>query len=298
MGSHSVTPKCYRAMYIGHIYAITHLWQFPVAFSLLCHTHKSAKRNSAPTHTRSLFEFFLGEEDLQNVIHAATATNKSIFYDSLIYTQHLEEKGGNISDEWDCDGCCSNKKLCQMTQWNGKIICNHKKCEMNLIDVSFFSSCLFSVYAYSSVEFPFLDRIFPFDSTWCLLVISLITLMCRFSLHSAIFYHFFCASVLFTSDFRTLFILQTVLRHIHVVLCYVYFIYDARVFHLFNLFGLTLNKHKLWIFYEWQIKFSYQAFFVIQFWNYMWWASVRASVRMCVSFFLFSFILSWEWRIF
>lgn len=146
------------------------------------HIYKSMKRNSAPkhTHTHFLFRFFYRRRRVANVIHVVTATNTSIFHDSSFNLYSTSrKKGKKISDEWDFDGCCSNKKLCQMTQWNGKIICNHKKCEMNLINGSLF----FDVYVYtdSSVKFLLLDHIFPFDSTWCLLVISLITLVCLFS---------------------------------------------------------------------------------------------------------------------
>lgn len=105
MGTHSATPKCYRAMYvyIGHIYVITHLWQFPVAFRFaMPYTQISEKKFSTNTHTLTRSRhfsvgFFVGDEDWQNVIRAATATNKSIFYDSLIYTQHLEKKKGEKS---------------------------------------------------------------------------------------------------------------------------------------------------------------------------------------------------------
>lgn len=76
---------------------------------------------------------------------------------------------------------------------------------MNLINVSFFWACAHSVFASSSasVKFLFLDRISSFDSTWCLLVISLITLICVVSastllaFYGVLFLLLFCLHLIF-----------------------------------------------------------------------------------------------------
>lgn len=84
MGTRSVTPKSYRAMNIGHIYAITHLWQFPVAFCFaMPYTQISEKKfctnTHSLTHSRHFYlGFFVEVENWQNVVRAATATNKAL----------------------------------------------------------------------------------------------------------------------------------------------------------------------------------------------------------------------------
>lgn len=147
---------------------------------------------------------------------------------------------------------------------------------------------------HSSVELLFLDHIFPFDSTWCLLVISLITLMCLFffffSLSLSLSTH---CTILFFSGFCSVYIWFFVLylfvsrQCVETYSCcamFILFMMRVRISFIQS-FGLTLKQTQI-VNISWMVnQVPVSSFFfvcVIRFPTYM-----RPDV---VYFFFFSFI--------
>lgn len=165
-----------------------------------------------------------------------------------------------------------------------------------------FNKRYFFSLVFISMKLLFLSRLVLFDTTWRLFVIALIS-------HANIFYasltlphsssymktptwlvssssssFSFLPFLLFATNFCTLFILQTVLRYVHVL--YIYFIYDTHVFHYIQCFCL---KQTQIVNISWMLNQVFvSSLFVIRFSTY-----VCTYVHACLLlfFFIHSFFL-------
>lgn len=168
---------------------------------------------------------------------------------------------------------------CQMTQWNGKIICNRKKCEMNLITVILF---FYKGYFFSNAFF----RLIHVDVWWSHVaslssLSHLLLLRCFLLLFSV---HLILALYLFFRQCWDIF-----------MLCAMFILFMMRVYFIYSIFPVWRSTNtNCEYFMNGKSSFRTKLF--------LWFNSQIICKQVCACdcayLFLYTFILSRKWMSF
>lgn len=134
-------------------------------------------------------------------------------------------------------------KWLQATQWNDKIICDHMKCEVNLIILFHSFICLRSFHF-------FVCFFFLFHPTWR--SITVLSLLWYAIIYCCYWFLYLFLSLFFF--FLLCLILYTKLLHICCCVFYLWRMFYGLFLTADDGVGIGCCKRKLWIFYEWKIK--------------------------------------------